>query len=213
MYTGQTMEILEKLFGTQARVKMLRLFLFNPEQAYGADDIVSRAKVTSRECKEQIALFEKIGLIKRKQITQEISKKKGKKIVVKKLRVKGWFLDVDFPYLVALKNLLITVSMKTHEDIAKHFGPVGKIRAVIVSGIFIQDWESRVDLLIVADNLKPASLERAVKSLEAEIGKEIRYAAFETPDFQYRLGIYDKLIRDILDFPHRKVVDKIGIVH
>ncbi|TAK56889.1 hypothetical protein EPO17_03435 [Patescibacteria group bacterium] len=207
------MEILEKLFGTEARVKMLRLFLFNPEHAYGAEDIMNRAKVTGKEVKDQLAVFQKIGLIKSKQVTQEVAKKKGKKIVIKKRRVQGWFLDDSFPYLLALKNLLITVSMKTHEDIAKHFGPVGKIRAVIVSGIFIQDWESRVDLLIVADNLKPAALERAVKSLEAEIGKEIRYAAFETPDFQYRLGIYDKLIRDILDFPHRKVVDKIGIVH
>ncbi len=207
------MEILEKLFGSQSRVKMMRLFLFNPEQAYGVDDIVLRAKVIAKEVKEQIAVFEKIGLVKSRQLTQEISKKKGKKIVIKKLRVQGWFLDDSFLYMVALKNLLITVSMKTHEDIAKHFGPVGKIRALIVSGIFIQDWESRVDLLIVADNLKPASLERAVKSLEAEIGREIRYAAFETSDFQYRLDIYDKLIRDILDFPHKKVVDKIGIVH
>ncbi len=207
------MEILEKLFGTEARVKILRLFLFNTEQAFGAEDIASRAKVTPKEFKEHIAVFEKIGLVKRKQVTQEVSKKKGKKISIKKLRVTGWYLDASFPYLLALKNLLITVSMKTHEDIAKHFGPVGKIRAVIVSGIFIQDWESRVDLLIVADNLKPASLEKSIKSLEAEIGKEIRYAAFETPDFQYRLGVYDKLIRDILDFPHVKVVDKIGIVH
>jgi hypothetical protein len=207
------MEILEKLFGTEARVKLLRLFLFNPENAYATDDIVLRAKVTPRDAKEQIAVFEKIGLVKRKQVTQEVPKKKGKKIIIKKVRAQGYFLDDSFPYLVALKNLLITVSMKTHEDIAKHFGSVGKIRAVIVSGIFIQDWESRVDLLIVADNLKPALLDRAVKSLEAEIGKEIRYAAFETPDFQYRLGIYDKLIRDILDFPHFKVVDKIGIVH
>ncbi len=213
MYTGGTMEILEKLFGTEARVKMLRLFLFNPEQAFGVEDVIARAKITAKECKEQLVVFQKIGLIKSKQVTQEISKKKGKKIFIKKVRVTGWFLDNSFPYLVALKNLLITVSMKTHDDIAKHFGAVGKIRAVIVAGIFIQDWESRVDLLIVADNLKPATLERAVKTLEAEIGKEIRYAAFETPDFQYRLGVYDKLIRDILDFPHVKVVDKIGIVH
>ena len=165
MYNCIIMEILEKLFGSQSRVKMMRLFLFNPEQAYGVDDIVLRAKVIAKEVKEQIAVFEKIGLVKSRQLTQEISKKKGKKIVIKKLRVQGWFLDDSFLYMVALKNLLITVSMKTHEDIAKHFGPVGKIRALIVSGIFIQDWESRVDLLIVADNLKPASLERAVKSL------------------------------------------------
>ena len=54
-------------------------------------------------------------------------------------------------------------------------------------------------------------MERVIRSIEAEIGKELRYASFETPDFRYRLGMYDKLVRDILDFPHKKVVDKIGV--
>ena len=50
-----------------------------------------------------------------------------------------------------------------------------------------------------------------MSSIEAELGKELRYAVFETPDFQYRLGIYDKLIRDIFDSEHQKIIDKLGI--
>jgi hypothetical protein len=43
------------------------------------------------------------------------------------------------------------------------------------------------------------------------MGKEIRYSAFETGEFQYRLGMYDKLIRDVLDYPHETVLDKLGV--
>ena len=50
-----------------------------------------------------------------------------------------------------------------------------------------------------------------MSSIEAELGKELRYAAFETLDFQYRLGIYDKLIRDILDSQHQKILNKLAI--
>ena len=71
--------------------------------------------------------------------------------------------------------------------------------------------EREVDLLVVGDNLRKGTIENIVKTIESEIGREIRYAFFETADFQYRLGIYDKLIRDILDFPHEKILDKLGI--
>jgi hypothetical protein len=47
--------------------------------------------------------------------------------------------------------------------------------------------------------------------MEAEIGKELVFASFETADFHYRLGMYDKLIRDILDYPHQKLLDKLNI--
>ena len=51
-----------------------------------------------------------------------------------------------------------------------------------------------------------------IKNLEAEIGKELRYVYFSTEDFKYRLSMCDKLMRDILDYPHKKVLNKLGII-
>jgi len=59
-----------------------------------------------------------------------------------------------------------------------------------------------VDLLIVGDKMKKGKIEEGVRRLEAEVGTELIYAVFETADFLYRLKMYDKLVRDILDFPH-----------
>jgi hypothetical protein len=50
-----------------------------------------------------------------------------------------------------------------------------------------------------------------IKRLEGEFGREIRYALFSTSDFRYRLGVYDRLIRDVFDYPHRLLLDKIGL--
>ena len=66
-------------------------------------------------------------------------------------------------------------------------------------------------LLVVGDGIKHGKLENVIHTLEAEIGRELRYTVFDTPDFHYRLSIYDKLVRDILDYPHIKVVDKLGV--
>jgi len=204
------MEILAKLLGSEAKVKIIRLFLFNINTPYDIADICERAKVTKVEAKREITTLERIGLVKKRAFTKDEVTSHSKKTIIKKVRTHGWVLDDKFPYLMALRNLLITVSLHKHEDLPYRFAHAGRVKLLVVSGVFIQDWESRVDLLIVGDNLKKTSIDNAVKTLESEIGRELRYSVFETADFEYRLGIYDKLIRDILDFPHKKVVDKLG---
>jgi hypothetical protein len=82
---------------------------------------------------------------------------------------------------------------------------------LFAAGVFIQNWDSRVDLLIVGDELNLPKIESVIKVIESEIGKEISYSAFETSDFEYRLGIHDRLVRDIIDYPHVALVDRLGI--
>lgn len=88
---------------------------------------------------------------------------------------------------------------------------VGRVKLIVAAGIFIQNWESRVDLLIVGDDLNLNKIESIISIIESEIGKEISYSAFDTQDFEYRLGIHDRLVRDILDYNHVTLIDRLGI--
>ena len=205
------MEILEKLFGTPEKVKIMRLFLFNSEQPFDIDDVVEKTKSIAKDVRREISGLEKMGLIKKRIFFKDIKKEIGKKNENVKKKTSGWILDRVFPYLVELQGLLINAQLIRHGDILKRLSNIGKLKVVIVSGVFIQDLDSRVDILIVGDNLKRFALENAVKTIESEIGRELNYTAFETQDFLYRLGVCDKLIRDILDYKHEKILDKIGI--
>ena len=60
------MEILEKLFGSMAKVKVMRLFLFNPEQVFQTSDVVYKAKVNSASARRELGVLEKMHLVKRK---------------------------------------------------------------------------------------------------------------------------------------------------
>lgn len=212
MYVRITaMDILEKLFGTTAKVKIMRLFLFNPEYIFTLDEIVERGKMTGSEAKKELSPLLAVGLVRRRPFSKEVTITKKKKVTVKKIKGIGYGLDPKFPYLNALKTLLISVSLHSHDDIAKRFSKVGKVKALIVAGVFIQDWESRVDLMIVGDELDENRIQNTVMVLEAELGKEISYTALETADFEYRVGVYDKLVRDILDFPHVKIIDRLSL--
>jgi len=205
------MEILEKLFGSAARVKMLRLFVLNPGEVFDFDQVINRAKVDASEARREIHMMERIGLLRKKSFFKDVEVGKGKKMHVERHRVAGWTLDEFFSYREPLEHMLVHINPNRNTELLTKLQKVGKLKLVIISGLFIQNWDSRIDLLIVGDLLKKGTLENVIKTIESEIGKEIRYTAFETADFQYRLGIYDKLIRDILDFPHEKILDKIGL--
>ena len=205
------METLSKLFSGEDRVKVMRLFLFNPELLFSLDQIVDKAKISGKSAKSELDVLKKAGMVKDRKSVQIVEVKKRGKVSEVKKKVVCWYLDPNFEYLLQMQNLLINSRPLRKEEILKRLHNVGKLKMVIVSGVFIQNPDSRVDLLVVGDNLRRASLDRIVKTMEAEIGKELVFASFETADFHYRLGMYDKLIRDILDYPHQKLLDKLNI--
>ncbi len=205
------MDTLIKLFGNATKVKVIKLFVFNPSASYDVYQIADRTKESISKVRREVLLLEKMKLIRRKSFYKTITRKvRGRKQQVKK-KTQGWALNDTFEYLQPLHSFLVNLNHLSPKDISKKLQKCGAIKLIIVSGIFIQNSESRVDLLVVGDHLKKNVIETAIKTIESEIGKEIRYAIFETADFKYRLGLYDKLIRDILDFPHEKVVNKLSV--
>ncbi len=204
------MDILAKIFGSQAKVRIIRLFLFNPEKVFDNYDIAKRSQATVRTAIREMRGLVAGGLIKKKTITVGMRKRGGEVSTERKTRT-GWTLNQKFPYLAALQTLVINTVLIKDEEILDRLSGVGQIKLLITAGVFIQDTDSRVDILIVGDRLKKTLIDSRIKKMESEIGKELRYSIFETPDFQYRVSIYDKLIRDILEFRHKKVLDKLGI--
>ena len=126
-------------------------------------------------------------------------------------RVNGWTLDRKFPYVEDITSFLSNINPFKHKDIIDKISRAGKIKLLIIAGVFIKDPDSRIDLLVVGDELKNTQLDNIIKIIESEIGKEIRYAVFETKEFNYRLSMFDKLIRDLLDYPHEKIINKLGL--
>lgn len=205
------MDTIGKLFGSQARVKILRLFLLNPLEIFDAAMVSEKSKVSLVETRHEIVLFKKIGLLTDKSFFKETSTRLDLKKVPIRKRVQGVQLKQGYPLLLPLKNLIVSETPLNRDEIAQRFKTVGKIKFLAISGIFIDAPEARVDVLIVGDDLKKRAIETALKSIEAEIGKELSYGALETSDFLYRVSVYDKFVRDILDFRHDRVIDKLGV--
>ena len=194
------METLARLFGGQARVRIMRLFLLNSDNCFELNDIVNRVRVTKSNVRKEVNALSTIGFIKQKTVAKE-----GYRGAKKKVNV--WTLDPSFHYLFSIRDILIDPNLLIQEDLPQRFRQAGKIKLMIVSGVFIGNDESRVDVMIVGDKLKKNILQQVVKGLEAEIGKELNYVIFDTEEFKYRLDMYDKLVCDVIELPHETLID------
>ena len=189
-------DILGIIFNSPARVKIMRLFLLNQESVFSSSAVCSRSNVSSANTRKEISVLSRASFIKRKK-----EKQNGK-------MVDGWIFNPKFEHTSALTNLLFGTEFVDQDDLARRFRRAGKIKLLLLAGVFNHTPDSRLDLLVVGDNLKRPVVERIIRSLESEIGKEILYAAFETQEFIYRASMYDKLIREIIDFPHETVINQ-----
>ena len=183
------MEILEKILGNGARVKIMRLFLLNRSKGFESADISKRSRVSSTSVRSELRLLSSVGFIK----------KRSKEAV-------EWYFNPFFKYASEFEDLLVRSDTLNTEAILDNFKKVGRVKLLVVSGVFIKNQDSRVDLLIVGDNLNKSRIEAGIRKMEAEIGSELTYAIFNTKEFLYRLSMYDKLVRDILDFPHEILI-------
>jgi DNA-binding transcriptional ArsR family regulator len=192
------------LFGSQARVKLLRFFLFNPQQAFSFDEISRRAKLVRRTARTELNALEKAEVIKKRFVYEE--GKNGKK-----RRVQGYVLNKNFPQLVSLQSFLFETAPINGKTLLKHVRKVGKLDFVASTGVFMREFDRRVDILMSAKKVSQAKMENAIRALEAELGIEIRFALLDTPDLLYRVGMCDKLTRDVFDYPHEILIDRIGV--
>lgn len=185
---------LQKIFGSGTRLKLLRLFLFNPQRSYTASEAIERVQADGAQVRSELK-----NLVASKMIRQS---RRGK--------VPHYELRGDFPYLLSLQNLLLNVTSRG-EEVKARLRSTGSLKLIVVAGMFMGEWDAGLDLLVVGERLKERAFKNAVKKLEADIGKEIRYAFLSNQDFLYRLNMSDKLLRDVFDFPHRIVLDKFDI--
>ena len=213
-------DILGKILGNPTRVKLMRFFLFNPEKSFEIKEIINRVRSSNEIVKKEIRLLQDISFLKQKKIVVEIEQKtrkkqkRGKRVntangKTKTKKVPGFFLNQDFFYNEAFRILLSQDNTPKKDAILKIFKPTGKIKLLLVSGIFIGETEARADLLIVGDNLNKKLIEDKIRAIESDLGRELSYSVFETSEFLYRLNMYDKLVQEILNFPHEKIVDMI----
>ncbi|MBU2082070.1 hypothetical protein KKH14_01435 [Patescibacteria group bacterium] len=186
---------LDRLFDSPARTRLLKLFLYNPEGNFESKSISKKLNLKSYQTNKHLKDLVVLKFLIRKNIKDK----------------KTFRVNQSFEFYGELKELVAKASPASKEKMLNRIKSLGKIKLALLAGVFINSDTSRADLLIVGDNINLAKFNGFIKNLEAEVGKEINHALMTTKEFYYRHDMYDRFIRDFLDFKHEKLINKLKI--
>lgn len=216
------MTILEKIIGGPARLKVVRFFLQNPGRMVTSRELAKLVQISSSATSRELAFARSIDLIKKgSRIDLSLRAKKGRK-----KKVSGFALSSQFAFFQPLHNLVIGASPVSREKMTQYFKSKKGVQLVALGGVFVRDTlsagnilsnteisenDQRLDLLIVANKIKKNKIEPFIKKIESEVGKELVWALFSQSEFEYRIGMHDKFLRDLFDYSHELLINKLGV--
>jgi RNA recognition motif-containing protein len=200
---------LGKIFGSENRVKLLRFFLAHPDEQISVVDLSKKAKVKMPDLKKELKNLIAIDFLNELTLVEDIEVKVGKKIKVKQKKETGLELNKNYVFADSLANLLLDFRNIDKQELLDDFKRYGKIKLLCLGGVFVQDEEGKLDLLLAGDALDKDKIDEFMKKLEADFGTELRYAVFESEEFRYRVNMFDRLIKDFWKRPHEKIIERI----
>lgn len=200
---------LGKIFGSENRVKILRFFLAHPDEQIELEELSKKVKVKSVELKKEIKNLIAIDFLNELTLIEDVEIKVGKKIKIKPKKSYGLELNKNYVFADSLAALLLDFRFIDRKELLEDFKKFGKIKLLCLGGVFMQDEENKLDLLLAGDALDKDKIDDYIKKLEADFGTELKYAVFESEEFRYRINIFDRLIKDFWKRPHEKILERI----
>ncbi len=119
------MDPLARLFGTPARLKLLRLFLFNDDAAFSLADAAERSRTPKAAARKELALLLAAGVIKKRRVKTDT----GRSVI-------GYAADKRFVHAEPLRAFLRTTTSVSDSGIVSSLKKSGTVRLVVLTGLF-----------------------------------------------------------------------------
>ncbi len=198
--------MLEHLFGSKTRVKLLALFLRHPDEAIFVRELTRRVGTQINAVRREIANLVRFGLIN--EVVEEGVSEDGRKRPG--LKRKYYRVNKSFALLPEITGLIVKAQIMLEQQLDQHLLKLGDVRYLAFLGLFLGNQAAPVDVFLVGDRIDKKAIEKLLAQSEADLGVEIRYSLMTLEEFRYRKDITDRFLYAILEAPKNVVVDKLA---
>jgi DNA-binding transcriptional regulator YhcF (GntR family) len=222
--------MLDKLFGSKARVKILKIFLLHSGKKFYIRQLARDLKLQVNSVRRELDNLEQFGLLVSKMGTEDdgdelqeeleaLEKLKEGKLVEKKVKKtdsstkqeKKYFqTNSKFILFEELKNLIVKAQLLYEKDFVEKISKLGNLKLVILTGFFVNIKNPVTDILVVG-SVNKIKLNKIIKDLEKDLGREVNYTLLSGAEFTHRRDMTDIFLYDILEGEKIVVVDNIKL--
>jgi hypothetical protein len=215
--------MIEQLFGSKTRVKLLNLFYSNPNRSFYVREITRKIDEQINSVRRELANLLSIGIISsdtnNNRLYYEVNQK----------------YEYYSPLVTIFGNLppaVITSTTttsatnndesteKTTETVLEIPKPkradhpihaIGNVELAVLTGYFTRDESSGGDVLIVGD-VNPTQLSKYIAELEKQENQDLRYTVLSPDEFNYRREVNDRFVTLILNAKKQVIADKNNLI-
>lgn len=193
--------MLEHLFGSKTRAKLLTLFIHHSEQAFFVRELTRLVETQINAVRRELENLIHIGFIIETSVAEESTKRPG-------VQRKYYKVNPTFPLLQEMKTLVTKAHVLMERRLDKDIRVLGDVHYFALLGSFIGQTGAPVDVFVVG-NIDLDATKKFMKKLEDELGFEINFSCMTPQEFKYRKEITDRFLYSILESPKNVMIDRI----
>lgn len=187
--------MIEQLFGSKTRVKLLQLFYSNPNRSFYVREMTRKIDEQINSVRRELSNLLNAGIISSENTNNRLY----------------YEVNKNYQFYDPLSQIFGADAGVTGDDSSSESAmalkALGNVELALYTGQFTRDTKSGVDLLIVGD-VNQTQLSKYVADLEAKEGKSIKYALMDKKEYSYRLKVNDRFLLTVLDSKKQIIVDK-----
>ncbi|MBI4426923.1 MAG: helix-turn-helix transcriptional regulator [Candidatus Magasanikbacteria bacterium] len=195
--------MLEQLFGSKTRFRILRAFFAHPERSFFVRELSRAIDTQLNAVRRELELLVNIGLLKDGEGRDDLSQGAS-------LR-KYYALNLQSLIYPEVQALITKLQILGQQELIKEIKEKGgEVKLLLLSGLFTNDRDAPSDLLAVG-KLKDKTIANLIAKHEKELGVEIRFTLMSEPEFKERRQMMDKFIFALFEANNAKVINALNV--
>jgi hypothetical protein len=198
--------MIDALFGSKTRVKLLYLFLNNPGQPYFVREITRKIDEQINSVRRELSNMLTVGIITSDSADNKLYYQVNQRYEYY-VPLRAIFADktVEASVLTVPKDDMIV------EKYNSMLVDITGLRLAILTGVLVRGSDTTVDILLVG-NVASTKVKSVMKDIEKSEGREINYCVLPYDEFYYRLSVRDRFITEIINGNKKIIIDKDNII-
>ncbi len=195
--------MIDALFGSKTRVKLLYLFLNNPGKSFYVREITRIIGEQINSVRRELSNMIEVGIVTSdssdNKLYYQINQRYEHYVPLRAIFGND-SKDLNVVEPSKLRNSHIDEYISMMEDISG-------LRFAAIAGVLVKGSTSPVDVILVGD-VAPSKVKLLIKTIESNEVREINYSVMSYDEFYYRLSVRDKFIIEILGSKHDIIIDR-----
>lgn len=200
----------EQLFGSKTRVKLIRLFIDNPEKRFYVRELTRLTDSLINSVRRELENLVDLKLVVIEQRIPETKRKENEEVKKKTFNTKKFYrLNPKNIFYQDLQKLFSKGKILIEKKLIEKIKRLGDVNYISLGGVFVEDEKAASDLLIIS-NIEKQKIIQLISKFEKDIAAPLNYTIMNDSEYELRRDICDRFLLDIIENENNVVyVDKL----